>query len=118
MLTVFLRGLEFYAYHGVPAAEREIGHRYVVDLEMQVESEAETTDRVEDTVDYGRVGRDVVSLGQTAQFLTVERLAAAIAEQLLENHPRIIGLTVKVGKRMPPAPFVAEVAGVAIFRAR
>src|ERR1700736_2844209 len=31
-----LRGIQFYGYHGVPDAEQETGHRYEVDLVLEV----------------------------------------------------------------------------------
>jgi len=112
MVTLFVTGLEFYAYHGVPAEERTIGHRYVVDLELNVKSSAETSDDVTDSVDYADVAQTVVEVATKKQYKTVERLAQVMGETLLDRYSRIQGLSIRLAKRLPPAPIIAEELGV------
>jgi dihydroneopterin aldolase len=116
--TLFVTGLEFYAYHGVPAEEREIGHRYRLDLEMKVECRATETDRVEDTVDYGAVAARLVELGTGARWQTVEKVASLMLDDLFARYPAIVSARLRLAKRLPPAPVVAEEAGVEISRSR
>lgn len=118
MYTVFVRGLEFYAFHGVPPEERVIGHRYRVDFELEVEGAADATDRVEDTVDYGSAAQLVQRYAQERQVLTVERLAAGIGDELLARFPQIQSARVRLAKLLPPAPVVASEAGVELVRSR
>ena len=117
-VTVFVRGLEFYGFHGVPAEERVIGHRYVVDLDFAVSTAATETDRVEDSVDYGAAAQRVVRLGQSERFSTVERLARVLADDLLEAFPAVVSVRIRVAKKLPPAPVIAELAGVELVRSR
>ena len=112
MFTVLLRGLEFYAHHGVPAEERVIGHRYSVDLEIDVEGDTDTTDDIAQTVDYAAAAQAVLRVSQGHRWRTVERLARAIGEQLMKEHVCIRRLTITLVKRLPPAPVIAEAAGV------
>ena len=116
--TVFLRGLEFYAYHGVPEAERAVGHRYAVDLEVEVTGRAIDTDAIEDTVDYALLGERAVQVASATAYRTVERLAAAICEAVLENFPLVLRVRATVVKRLPPANLIAECAGVVVARER
>jgi len=118
MVTVFVRGLEFYAHHGVPPQERVIGHRYRVDLEMVVGTEAAESDRVEDTVNYAEAARDVLEVAESGPYFTVERLGSVILDTLLARHPRIEAVTLTLEKRLPPAPIIAESTGVRISRRR
>jgi dihydroneopterin aldolase len=118
MYTVLLRGLEFYAYHGVPDEERVVGHRYKVDLEMEVEGDTDTTDDIAGTVDYGAAAQLVTSVAQGHRYRTVERLARAIGQQLLKEHVCIEKLTITLTKRLPPAPIMAEEAGVRLVLKR
>lgn len=118
MYQVFLDSLEFYAHHGVPAEERVVGHRYVVTLAMTVDGRATETDNVHDTVDYGEVASRVFEVATDAQFKTVERLAQRIGESLLAGFPRIQSVEVRLAKRLPPAPMIAEAAGVVLTVAR
>ncbi len=118
MYTVFIRGIEFYGYHGVPAEERFIGHRYRVDLELRVEGSADTSDHISDTVDYGAIGKVVVEMGTGGKAHTVERLARLIGERILSENPLVESLWISVAKPLPPAPMIAEEAGVEMELAR
>ena len=73
-MRVFVRRLEFYAYHGVPAEERQIGHRYVADLDVEIHDRAGETDMVEDTVDYGALAKRLEVLAAGSQHQTLESL--------------------------------------------
>ena len=112
MYTVLVRGLEFYAFHGVSNEEQTIGHRYRVDLELEVDGRADQSDDVSDSVDYGAVATRVVAIGRESRHRTVERVARLIAEELLLDHPRIAQVTMTLVKRLPPAAVIAEEAGV------
>ncbi|HSI72358.1 MAG TPA: dihydroneopterin aldolase [Fimbriimonas sp.] len=116
MYTVFVRGLEVYAYHGVSPEERAVGHRYVVDVEMEVAGDADSTDDVRDTVDYGEIGQLVEFVVRNEQCFTVERLGALVAERLLAKFDAAVDVTVSIEKPMPPMPLVAEAAGVTVNR--
>lgn len=116
---IILHGIQFYGYHGVPDAEQETGHRYEVDLTLETDiTTAAASDDVTRTVDYGAVARDVLALGATRQFRLVETLAAEIAAQILDSHPRVEAVTVRVKKLLPPVPGVVEYAAVEIARRR
>lgn len=112
MLRVFIDELEFYAYHGVPDAEQEIGHRYIVSVVLTLESEATATDRVGDTVDYGAVGTLIERTAKAARYRTLERLAQVLGEAILGAFPRVSKVDLHLAKRLPPAPMHAERAGV------
>lgn len=114
MIEVFLEGLEFYGYHGVPEAERRVGHRYEVDLAMQVDSRAEQTDEVADTADYGRIGEELTRIGENQQYKTIERLAQEMGERVLSLQPRVVSVRISVRKLLPPAPIIAHACGVTL----
>lgn len=109
---VFVRGLEVYAYHGVSASEREVGHRFCVELEVMVEGDAVHTDRVADTVDYGALTELVRRAIEQGPYSTVERCAQLIAEAILARFPRSTAVTVSISKKMPPIPAIVEETGV------
>ncbi|MFY9234068.1 MAG: dihydroneopterin aldolase [Fimbriimonadaceae bacterium] len=118
MYTIFIDGLEVYAYHGVPAEERILGHRYGVDLSLSVEGSADETDKIGDTVDYGAIGAMVSDLMATSHAHTLEHLARTIAESLLEDQPLISEVFIRVSKPYPPTPIIAAAAGVELTVAR
>lgn len=114
MAQIFVYAIEFYGYHGVPEAERTVGHRYTVDVELEVEESASLTDDVADTVDYGKIGELVVKIGTEQQVRTVERLAHVIAQAMLDTFPTSNWATVSVFKPHPPMPVIASQAGVTL----
>ncbi|MEN3001997.1 MAG: dihydroneopterin aldolase [Armatimonadota bacterium] len=119
MDRIFIEGIEFYAYHGVPEAEQQIGHRYCVDVVLELDlSRAGRTDRLEDTVNYGEVARLVLQLGTGQQVRLMETLAERLCAAILERFPLVQRVQVRVAKRLPPTGTVVERAGVQIVRER
>ena len=116
---VFVRGVEFYGFHGCSEAEREIGHRYVVDLDLEGDlREAGETDALDRTIDYARAVAIVLEIGQGPSVRLLETLAERIAQSLLETFAPVHAVRVAVSKRLPPVNAVAASAGVEIVRRR
>jgi dihydroneopterin aldolase len=85
-VTVELFGLEVPGVHGVEPEERERPQLFLYDIWLEV-SEAATSDRLEDTVDYREVVDCVQSVSARRQFELLEAMAAAVAEALLGTFP-------------------------------
>jgi dihydroneopterin aldolase len=98
---MLLSGMSFYGYHGDLPAERELGARYSVDLELGVDLEAAAgSDDISTTVDYVHVYSLVREVMEEQQHRLLESMAAAICERLLAL-PRVSRVTVRVGKTPP-----------------
>jgi 7,8-dihydroneopterin aldolase/epimerase/oxygenase len=117
---ILLEGMVFHGRHGTLPAERELGQPFVVDVEMRLNLRpAGLSDELEKTVDYGEVHRQAKEIvGGTPVNLTetvVERIAAAI----LEEHPRVEAVRVKVAKpHVRLGDTVLAAAAVEILRRR
>jgi dihydroneopterin aldolase len=83
-VCVELSGLEIPGAHGVEAEERERPQLFLYDLWLEV-SDASTSDRLEDTVDYRDVVECVKEVSSGRQFQLLEAMAAAVADTLLER---------------------------------
>ena len=118
MLTILVENIQVYAFHGVPDAEREVGHRYEIDLTMEVDGRAPDTDRMEDTVDYGAAALEAERIVKESQFRTIERLAGEIGNGLLKKFSKIEEIQVSVRKPLPPTPLIADAAGVTLTLSR
>lgn len=115
---IVLERIEFYGYHGVPAEEQAVGHRYAVDIELDCDlREAGQADDVGRTIDYGDVAGQVVAIGRERRFRLIEALAEAIAAELLK-HARAERVRVRVRKLLPPIDAVVAAAAVEIERTR
>ena len=116
VVTIEINGLSLYTHHGVTEAERDIGQRLLIDLVLEVgEVDATVTDMVEDTVDYGEVCNTVALVAQQRSYKTLERLATAIADRLLE-HYSIEAVSVKCAKPGPPIALPVEEVSVTVWR--
>lgn len=110
-LTVRICGLEAFGHHGVLDAERELGQRFVVDLDIELADPGSTrSDELADTVDYASLSDAVYGLVSGPPVALLERLAGMIADLVLED-PRARAVTVTVRKpHVALRPTVSETA--------
>ncbi len=98
---LLLEGMEFYGYHGDIEAERALGGRIEVDVEVRADlSVAGRSDALEDTLDYVRCFQLVRDTVENRQYHLLEALAEAIAAVLLEQR-HALGVRVRVAKTPP-----------------
>jgi dihydroneopterin aldolase len=115
-VTIEISGLQLYTHHGVSAAEQEVGQRLVFDLRLDVgDCDATLTDRIEDTVDYAQVCQEVALAAQQRSYRTLERLATAVADRLLDRFDAN-SVWVKASKPEPPIPLVVSEVSVEVWR--
>lgn len=97
-VTVRLLSLSCYGYHGVYEEEREQGQRFVVDVEISLHAlRAGDTDELDDTIDYAKIAEIVTDVIQGPSVSLLERLAAIIADRILED-PRVTSVAVTILK--------------------
>jgi 7,8-dihydroneopterin aldolase/epimerase/oxygenase len=117
--TILVNGLEFYAYHGASDQEQAVGHRYLVDVRLTVDTRAAAaSDRLSDTVSYSKVARRIVQVATEEQFRLLEALAQRLADMLFSEFPRIEALQLRVQKMCPPMNAIVASVGVEIARER
>lgn len=116
---ILLEGIEFYGYHGVPDEEQAIGHRYRVDVVLELDlSHAGRTDQLEHTVNYAEVAQQIVTIGTRTQYRLMEALAERLCQEIFEAFPQVQRVELTLRKRLPPTGTVMENAGVRIVRER
>src|SRR6266542_5021892 len=100
-----VEGIEFHGYHGVSSEERAVGHRFRVDVELELDLRpAALADSVERTVDYAEVAKLVVEIGGGPSVHLVETLAERLASRILERFPAVDAVEVRAAKLAPPSP--------------
>ncbi len=96
---ILLEGMIFYGRHGTLPAERELGQRFVVDVEIWCDLRpAGLSDDLSQTVDYSEVHAQIKEIVEGKPVNLTETLAERIAATTLERHPRVEGVRVKVSK--------------------
>ena len=117
---IVLNGLQFYGFHGVNPEERSLGQQFVVDLQAELDlSVPAASDRLEDTVSYTDLYRAVKAVMEGEPRNLLESAAGAIVSRVLNEHPQIDAVRVRVHKPRPPIKgSVIEAAAVEIYRSR
>ena len=118
MDCIRLTGIDVYAYHGALPAERELGQRFVIDVELWLDVHpAAESDAIGDALDYTLVHERIVSLCAGEAFHLVEALAGRICDTLLTEFP-LEAATVTVHKPNPPIKNFLGSVSVTIDRTR
>jgi 7,8-dihydroneopterin aldolase/epimerase/oxygenase len=115
-VTIEISGLSLYTRHGVSEAERELGQRLVFDVVFELdECDATATDRVEDTIDYGKVCEQVALAAQERSYKTLERLCTAVADRMIDRFGAE-SVRVKAAKPEPPIALPVDEVSVEVWK--
>lgn len=113
-----LEGIDVYAHHGALPAERELGQRFVVDVDLWANLEpAADTDDLGRGIDYAAVHRVIVSTATSGSFHLIETLAGRLCRELLASFSAD-KVRVTVRKTQPPISGFFGQAMVALERDR
>jgi dihydroneopterin aldolase len=112
-MTIELESLVVFGHHGYLEEERRLGQRFLVDLWVDVDEAATTSDRIEDTVDYRRLAALVREVFAGPERLLLEGLAGAVADGIVERFSAVERVRVRVRKPDvvldPPVDYAAVV---------
>ena len=113
-----LRGLRVSGHHGALPGEQDQAQPFEIDLDIEADLErAGHSDDLTATVDYGELARRAAAVVSGERWRLLERIAARVADEILEADGRVAAVTVTVRKLRPPVPDLGS-AGVRIARRR
>lgn len=102
VFVIALRGVRFFARHGVMAQEKTVGNEFIVDLSVRVPvSDGSRRDELEGTVSYADV-YEVLSDVMNVPSATLEHVCLRIATAIRNRFPVVRGGEVAVTKVAPP----------------
>ena len=105
-----------YGYHGVGEAERELGGKYAIDLELTTDTRRPgMSDDLADAVDYQAVYETVREVEASRQFRLLEALAESLAAAILARFA-VESVTLRVRKLSVPVGGLLDCAEVEITR--
>lgn len=118
MDKVSLHGIDVYAHHGVHPAERELGQRFVIDVDLWTDcAPAADSDSLDQALDYTAVHACINETTAGTSFQLIEALASHLCRALLESFP-VDKVLVTVQKPNPPIPNFLGRAAVTLVRDR
>jgi dihydroneopterin aldolase len=114
-----LKGLAFFARHGVLKEEAQLGQRFKVDVLLSLVDGLEfEEDTPEQTVNYVEVYAAVKEVFEGFRFNLIERAAEVIAAEILERFDKAVEVTVKVEKPAVPVDCICDYFAAEVTRCR
>lgn len=114
-MKIFLKSMEFYAYHGAQKEEKILGQRFLVDIEYEIDNPEK--DELEYTVDYTEIYNETKNIIENFNFKLLETLTNEIALKIFEDK-RIKSVVVRVVKTSPPIKGILENVSAEVFLKR
>lgn len=114
--TIKLKNMVFYGYHGAFSAERELGQRIEVDVEIKDDfTAAGKDDDLDLTVNYIDIYTIVKEIVEDGEYNLIESIGVAIADQIMGSFD-LEQVTVRVRKPNPPLGGLLDAAEFEIVR--
>jgi dihydroneopterin aldolase len=96
---IILSGMQFIGYHGTRPEENRLGQRFVVDVAVELDLRAAgASDDLNQTVDYSQIHDRAREIVCGRPFNLTEAVAERIAQAVLDDHPQIRAVAVRVTK--------------------
>jgi dihydroneopterin aldolase len=98
MSVIYIKDLVVEARHGIHEHEKAKSQRFIINLELTVDlTRAAASDDLADTLNYSELKQAIIDITQNNSFNLIERLAGAIADELLAD-TRIQKLSLAIDK--------------------
>ena len=105
--TISVRQLAVYAHHGVFAEEKQLGQRFLLDLQVRVHApEALINDDIVRSVSYAHVIEEAQNAFTEHSYNMIETAADRLATHLLQRFEKATSVMISVHK--PSAPIAAQ----------
>ncbi|MGD9486932.1 MAG: dihydroneopterin aldolase [Calditrichaceae bacterium] len=116
MDIIRLKNMTFYAHHGYYEAERELGQKFEVDIEVECDLEpASSDDDLKKTIDYRAIYQIAKEAFENYKFKLIETVAEKIAGKILLL-PGIHTVLIRVRKPHVPMNGLLDYVEIEIFR--
>jgi len=110
--------MTFYCHHGVEPAERQLGQKLIIDVELRLDlSAVGLTDDIHKVVNYRKVYEQVQFVATHEEVNLLETIAHRIAQRVLERFP-VEEVVVGVCKPQPPVDGLVDAVRIEIVRSK
>jgi dihydroneopterin aldolase len=111
-----LKNMIFYAHHGYYEAERELGQKFEIDIEVEGDlTQGSQEDQLKNTIDYQKIYKIAKETFENYKFRLIETVAERIAEKVLALHG-IISVRIRVRKPHVPMNGLLDYVEIEIYR--
>ena len=97
-MIIRIKDLRLRAIIGINPWEREQAQEVVLNIELEFDgAKAAASDRIEDTVDYKRIKRQIMQEVEASHYFLIEKLATRVLE-IIRDEPLVTRATVEIDK--------------------
>ena len=108
-MKIILKDMVFYGYHGVQDAERTLGQRFIVTINLTTDDAKDRfVHKLEDTVDYTKVYAVVKEVMEIDKHHLLENCANKILDTVLESFELVESVTISI--RKPSVPIQGQLS--------
>ena len=100
-MTIELKGLRFFAEHGMYAEERKVGNQFEIDLSVDYKAQKHVITSMEETLNYVDIYRIIEEVFSKHKFL-LETCAMEISDAIYEHFSQIKSISLSIKKINPP----------------
>lgn len=113
MDKIYINDLEVYGYHGVYDAEKKLGQRFLISVEIHTDlRKAAIHDDLDATINYGALCHELEQVFLEEKINLIESITLKLADYILLNYE--VARAVKVKIKKPWAPIGKPVDHVAV----
>lgn len=117
MDKIILKQVEIFANHGVFQEEKNLGQKFVIDLELSLDTkEAAVTGDLTKSVHYGELCHNIEKVFQKESYDLIETAAQKVADYILENYEIVKSVKLELQKPWAPIGRHLKYAAVSIER--
>lgn len=117
MDKIIIEDLEIYAFHGVNQGEKELGQRFLISAELDLDlREAGQSDRLTSTVNYAQLCLEIEQVFKQEKHDLIERAAEVLCNYILINNPLVQNVKVTIKKPWAPIGKMLQHAAVQFER--
>jgi dihydroneopterin aldolase len=111
-MYIRLKNIALYAHHGVHDFEKEHGARFELDVNVTVDDASGANDKLEDTLDYTRLYKEIVELSTAQKFNLLEAWANFLTSSILAKFIEVKEVTIAI--RKPGVPIGGPIGSVEV----
>jgi len=115
LMTIELKRLHFFAYHGLYAEEKKIGNEFEVNLVVSYQPISGTITDISDTVNYAQL-YDLLKVEMQKPPDLLETFVMEVAEVIHLSFPQIKQVEIVIAKLHPPISKFTGIFEVKYFK--